>query len=441
MPISRGSAARGQQDALSRATASLPVGSGSAGIAARGGRLDAANSGTSMQTEADQSKRPAVKIIKDPWWLLVDPVLIAAAVAISALGTLLVYSATRGDVDEFSTADTSFLQRQALFVAVGLLLGAAAAFIEPSRVRQFWPSAYAIAISVLAAVSVVGIELNGTRGWFAVGSLTVQPSEPAKVVVIAGLALMLSPSRRGEVGVRQMAFALMTAALPVALVLAQPDLGTVLVYLVIAFAVIVVSGVDARWIACLALLAVVSIVGVFTSDLLAGYQQDRLTVFLFDANESSEAATTYAYNVEQAQIAIGNGGLLGQGLFNGTQTRSQLVPAQQTDFIFTVAGEELGLRGSVILLGLYALLLLRVWRTAVVASSAFDRLVCTGVFTMFSFQMFQAVGMTVGMMPVTGIPMPLVSYGGSSMLTSLTALGLVAGVYRRRLRMDAKTYF
>ena len=183
-------------------------------------------------------------------------------------------------------------------------------------------------------------------------------------------------------------------------------------YLIVAFVMIAVSGIDAKWVVSLALLAVACIAIVFSSDILEDYQQARLTVFLFDSEEVTEAAAAYAYNAEQAQIAIGNGGLLGQGLFRGTQTRSQLVPAQQTDFIFTVVGEELGLRGAGILLGLYALMLLRIWRTAVLASSAFGRLVCAGVFTMFAFQMFQAVGMTMGMMPVTGIPMPLVSYGG-----------------------------
>ena len=395
-------------------------------------------------------KRTEIRVAKDPWWLLVDPFSVLSAVAIAVLGTMLVYSATRGAPDEFTAPDMSFLKRQALFAIIGLLLGATTSFLKPHRVEQFWPLAYPATLVTLTAVALIGVEVNGTRGWFAVAGLTFQPSEPAKVVLIAGLALLLSPSGRGNsassrgnspygrdgVGIKSMCIGLGVTAAPTALVMLQPDLGTVLVYLVITFTMIVASGVDTRWIACLALLAVIAVVGVFRSDMLAGYQQARLTVFLFSPDAITEQAAAYAYNAEQAQIAIGNGGLRGQGLFRGTQTRSQLVPAQHTDFIFTVAGEELGLRGAAALLGLYAVLLLRIWRTAFLASSVFGRLVCVGVFAMFLFQMFQAVGMTMGMMPVTGIPMPLVSYGGSSMLTSMTALGLVAGVYRRRKRLD-----
>ena len=139
-----------------------------------------------------------------------------------------------------------------------------------------------------------------------------------------------------------------------------------------------------------------------------------------------------AYNAEQSQIAIGNGGLSGQGLFEGTQTASDLVPFQETDWIFSVAGEELGFRGAGLLLGVYALLLFRMWRIAMRATDLFDRLITVGVMAMFLFQIFQSTGMAMGMMPVTGIPLPMVSYGGSSMLTSMAALGLVLGVHRRR---------
>jgi rod shape determining protein RodA len=223
---------------------------------------------------------------------------------------------------------------------------------------------------------------------------------------------------------------------PIALILLQPDLGTVLVYLAILVSIVVVAGVQARMITLLALVAITGTIAVFQSDVLEGYQEKRLTVFLFDTNEIDAEAEIFAYNAEQAKIAIGNGGLTGEGLFQGTQTRSELVPEQQTDFIFTVAGEELGFRGAGFLLGLYALLLYRIWRTAQNASSLFGRLLCTGVFAMFLFQIFQSVGMTMGMMPITGIPLPLVSYGGSSMLTSMLALGLVAGVHRRRYEVD-----
>ncbi len=372
---------------------------------------------------------------KDPWWLLIDPFLILSALAVAAIGSVLVYSATRGVVDDFTEPDNSFLERQILFITIGVVVAIVAAFIAPRHMRRLYPLAFVAMMGALWLVLQVGVEVSGTRGWFSLGTFRMQPSEPGKLVVILGLALLLSP-RSGGAGLTRVALALGLTAAPIGLLMLQPDLGTMLVYLVIALVSVVASGIKLRWIALLAIVAAVGIVGVLRSDALADYQEARLRVYLFAPSEASDDAATYAFNVEQAQIAIGNGGIRGQGLFEGTQTRSDLVPEQQTDFIFTVAGEELGLRGALLLLGLYAVLLFRIWRTAQIAATPFERLVCTGVFAMFLFQMFQSVGMTMGMMPVTGIPLPLVSYGGSSMLTSMAALGLVAGVYRRRLDIE-----
>ena len=372
---------------------------------------------------------------KDPWWLLIDPFLNLSALAIAAMGSVLVYSATRGLVDDFTEPDTSFLERQLLFITVGVVVAAIAAFVAPRYMRRLYPLAFAVMMGALWLVLLVGVEVSGTQGWFSFGTFRMQPSEPGKLVVIAGLALLLSP-RAGGAGLVRLGLALMLTAAPIGLVMLQPDLGTMLVYVVVALVTVVASGIRLRWIALLGIVAAVGIVGVLRSDALADYQEARLRVYLFAPSEANDDAATYAFNVEQAQIAIGNGGLRGQGLFEGTQTRSDLVPEQQTDFIFTVAGEELGLRGAALLLGLYAVLLFRIWRTAQIAATPFERLLCTGVFAMFLFQMFQSVGMTMGMVPVTGIPLPLVSYGGSSMLTSMAALGMVAGVYRRRLDIE-----
>jgi rod shape determining protein RodA len=372
---------------------------------------------------------------RDPWWLLIDPLLMLTSVAIGALGVVLVYSATRGSATSLIPADRSFMERQSVFLVAGVGAGVVAALLDVRRLRKSVPLLYGGFVLALMAVLVVGVEVNGARAWFQLAGFQLQPSEPGKLVVILALASLFAPSK-GEVGTRRLVVGLVVAGLPIGLILIQPDMGTVLVYIAILVAIVVVSGVRARLIALLALLAVTGTIAVFQSNVLAQYQEARLTVFLFDTDEVDADAEIYAYNAEQAQIAIGNGGLTGEGLFEGTQTRSQLVPEQQTDFIFTVAGEELGFRGAGLLLGLYAILLYRIWRTAQNASSVFGRLLCTGVFAMFLFQVFQAVGMTMGMMPVTGIPLPLVSYGGSSMLTSMVALGLVAGVHRRRYEID-----
>lgn len=371
----------------------------------------------------------------EPWWLLIDPLLVVAVAGIGAMGTVLVYSSTRGSGFDLVEPDRTYLDRQVLFLAAGAVLGVAAALVKPRLIRRLAPLAYGLMAVSMLAVLAIGAEVHGARSWFSVGGYQFQPSELGKVVMIVTLALVFSRGPGGA-GPLRLGLALLSMAPPVVLIMLQPDPGTALVYGAVFVAVVVVSGVKMRWIALLALIALVGGVWVLRSDLLAGYQQARLTVFLFDIDQVGAEAAGFAYNAEQAQIAIGNGGLTGQGLFEGTQTRSNMVPAQQTDFIFTVAGEEMGLRGAGLLLGLYSLLMYRIWRTARNASSVFGRLVCTGVLAMFLFQLFQSVGMTMGMMPVTGIPLPLVSYGGSSMFTSLIALGLAAGVHRRRYDVD-----
>ncbi len=369
---------------------------------------------------------------RDPWWFVVDPLLILSVMAITAMGALLVYSATRGPATELDPADTSFLTRQVLFAVVGAGFGLFAALINIERIRSLVGVAYIATLGLLFGILLFGADINGTQAWYRIGGFTFQPSEPGKLVLIITLATVFSGDR---VGFQRMAAGLLLAGVPIGLILLQPDLGTVLVYIVITAVMITMSNISMRLILLLVLAAITAITMIFTSDVLEDYQKDRLTVFVLDDEAVAELgadAVRVAYNAEQSQIAIGNGGLTGTGLFQGTQTSSNLVPEQQTDFIFSVAGEELGFRGAAILLVLFAVVVLRIWRVAVRASDEFDRLLAVGVMSMFVFQVFQSAGMTMGMMPVTGIPMPFVSYGGSSMLTSMIAIGLILGVYRRR---------
>ncbi len=369
---------------------------------------------------------------RDPWWFVVDPLLILSVMAITAMGTLLVYSATRGPATELDPANTSFLTRQVFFAVVGAGLGLFAALINIERIRSLVGFAYIATLGLLFGVVLFGADINGTQAWYRVGGFTFQPSEPGKLVLIITLATVFSGNR---VGFQRVAAGLLLAGVTIGLILLQPDLGTVLVYIVITAVMITMSNISMRLILLLVLAAITAITMIFTSDVLEDYQKDRLTVFVLDDEAVAELgadAVRVAYNAEQSQIAIGNGGLTGTGLFQGTQTSSNLVPEQQTDFIFSVAGEELGFRGAAILLVLFAVVVLRIWRVAVRASDEFDRLLAVGVMSMFVFQVFQSAGMTMGMMPVTGIPMPFVSYGGSSMLTSMIAIGLILGVYRRR---------
>ncbi|HAI65503.1 MAG TPA: rod shape-determining protein RodA [Acidimicrobiaceae bacterium] len=369
---------------------------------------------------------------RDPWWFVVDPLLILSVMAITAMGALLVYSATRGLATELDPADTSFLTRQVFFAVVGAGLGLFAALINIERIRSLVSVTYISTLGLLLGILLFGADINGTQAWYRLGGFTFQPSEPGKLVLIVTLATVFSGDR---VGFQRMAAGLLLAGIPIGLILLQPDLGTVLVYIVVTAVMIMMSNISMRLILLLVLAAITAITMIFTSDVLEDYQKDRLTVFVLDDEAVAELgadAVRVAYNAEQSQIAIGNGGLTGTGLFQGTQTSSNLVPEQQTDFIFSVAGEELGFRGAAILLVLFAVVIVRIWRVAVRASDEFDRLMAVGVMSMFVFQVFQSAGMTMGMMPVTGIPMPFVSYGGSSMLTSMIAIGLILGVYRRR---------
>ena len=369
---------------------------------------------------------------RDPWWFVVDPLLILSVMAITAMGALLVYSATRGPATELDPADPSFLTRQVFFAVVGAGLGLFAALINIERIRSLVSVAYISTLGLLLGILLFGADINGNQAWYRMGGFTFQPSEPGKLVLIVTLATVFSSDR---VGFQRMAAGLLLAGVPIGLILLQPDLGTVLVYIVVTAMMIMMSNISMRLILLLVLAAITAITMIFTSDVLEDYQKDRLTVFVLDDEAVAELgadAVRIAYNAEQSQIAIGNGGLTGTGLFQGTQTSSNLVPEQQTDFIFSVAGEELGFRGASILLVLFAVVVVRIWRVAVRASDEFDRLMAVGVMSMFVFQVFQSAGMTMGMLPVTGIPMPFVSYGGSSMLTSMIAIGLILGVYRRR---------
>ena len=355
----------------------------------------------------------------------IDLLLPVLAFAIAGIGVVMVYSATRGPATDMRPADTVFLYRQMLFVCMG-----AAVMVLSAWIGHRWAQRLALPIHLgllvlLVGVLVVGVEVKGARAWFQFAGYQFQPSEFGKVAVIVALAAWMGAIQ--EVGVIRLTVAILIVGVPVGLILLQPDLGTILVYGAIAAGMILVAGTRGRHLLILGLILVTGMVMVFQSELLADYQVKRLLVFV-----DEEANTAASYNLEQAQVAIGNGGLSGTGLFEGTQNISDLVPEQQTDFIFTVIAEETGFVGSAVVLGLIGLLLARVWRIGRMADDRYGMLLATGVFSMLLFQVFQSVGMSTGIMPITGIPLPLVSYGGSSILTTFIALGLVESVHMRR---------
>jgi rod shape determining protein RodA len=261
--------------------------------------------------------------------------------------------------------------------------------------------------------------------------MSIQPSEFAKLAVVIGMALVVAERTEGRWGRRvrslEVVAMLAIAGIPAALILLQPDLGTMLVLTATVFGVVAVAGAGRRWLLGLGLAGVATAVGAVTMGVLKPYQVDRFLAFTNPDLDPRGAG----YNVEQARIAIGNGGLYGQGLFDGSQTRSGFVPEQHTDFIFTVAGEELGLVGAGLVIFLLVLLIWRALAIAADTDDMFGRVAAAGIACWWGFQAFQNIGMCLGIMPVTGVPLPFVSYGGSSMFAGMLALGLLHNIHLR----------
>jgi len=366
----------------------------------------------------------------------VDWVLVLSVVALSFLGAMLIWSATHNRTSLTDGNQYAFLVRHALNFAIGLVLAIGAAVTDHRRVRILAPLLYAASIVglILVLVPGVGSTINGSRSWIQLPFMSIQPSEFAKLAVIVGMALLIAEKsetdRHENARTVDVAQAVAVAAVPVILVMLQPDLGTVMVLGSIVFGIIAVSGVPKRWMLGLLTAGVVVAAIAIKLQVLKQYQLSRFIAF---ANPSSDPQGI-GYNVNQARIAIGNGGVFGQGLFHGGQTQNAFVPEQHTDFVFTVAGEELGLIGAGAIIVLFAIILFRGLRIAINARDAFGRLVATGIVCWFAFQAFENIGMTLGIMPVTGLPLPFVSYGGSSMFACLLAVGLLQNIHLRSHR-------
>jgi len=362
------------------------------------------------------------------YWRDLDWILLIAAFALSLMGSLLVWSASRADLASESDPQ-SYLKRHLINIGVALVLGFIASRINYRLLRAYTPVVY-VASMVLLLVPFVpglGVTIAGARAWIDVPlGLTIQPSEFAKITVILMMAALLSErrDREEEPSAQDVLLALTVAAIPTAIILVQNDTGTVLILAAISLSIVAVSGVRTRWLVGLIGAAILGVLASIQLGLLQEYQVDRLTSFI----NPDEDVSASAYNANQARIAIGGGGLDGYGLFEGPQTQGNFVPVNESDFIFTVAGEELGFLGSALLIALMAIIL---WRAVLIAWKADDlygRLVATGVAAWLAFQMFENIGMTLGIMPITGIPLPFVSAGGTSMMATWIALGLLQTV-------------
>ena len=361
-----------------------------------------------------------------------DKLLTFAVVGLLLIGTMLVYAGTREWFRSYGLDPEYYFKRHTLNIIIGGLLAYGTTLIDYRLLRAYTPIVWLAAVIGLIIVLIPGLgsEINGAQAWISFpGGFQLQPAELAKIAIIVGMAMILADREQSDKDPTDLDVvkALAIAAVPVLLIVAQPDLGTVLIISAAVVAMIGASGAPARWVIGLLLAAIVGVFAAVQTGAVSSYQVARLQSFV---DPSADPQAT-GYQLRQSRITIGSGGLLGKGLFEGPQTNGRFVPEQQTDFIFTVAGEELGFVGCSIILFLYTLFFIRAFAICRRSSDLFGRLVCIGVIAWFAFQTFENIGMTMGLMPMTGVPLPFLSYGGSSMFANLIGVGLLQNVHAR----------
>jgi rod shape determining protein RodA len=361
-----------------------------------------------------------------------DPIISICVGFLLLFGVLLVYAATRDWFASNNLDPEYYLKRQIVNVIIGIALAYGATLIDYRLLRAYTPIVWGVGVLGLAAVLVpgVGSTVNGSRSWISFpGGFQIQPAELAKISIIVGMSLILAEriSSDSYPSDRQVIQALGVAAVPILLIIAQPDLGTVLIIAASVVTMIAISGARSRWVIGLLTVGIAGIYLAVSTGQVSEYQLKRLRSFV-DPLADPQAS---GYQLRQARVTIGSGGFLGKGLFEGPQTNGRFVPEQHTDFIFTVSGEELGFLGSVLILALYLIILMRAFAIARRTNDLFGKMVCVGVISWFSFQIFENIGMTMGLMPMTGVPLPFLSYGGSSMFATMIGIGLLQNVYQR----------
>ncbi|CAN2211364.1 FtsW Bacterial cell division membrane protein [Candidatus Nanopelagicaceae bacterium] len=361
-----------------------------------------------------------------------DPILTIAVALLLLMGTLLVYAATRNWYAANGLDPEYYLKRHVINIAIGSLLAWGTTVVDYRLIRAYTPILWGLGVIGLTAVLIPGIgaEVNGAKAWIGLPfGFQLQPAELAKISIIVGMSMILSERSHDSDAAqdKDVLQSLVLAAIPVLLILKQPDMGTIFIIGIAVVTIIAVSGAPMRWVVGLILLAVIGSFAAVKVGVINDYQVKRLQAFV-DPNADSQGS---GYQLRQARITVGSGGFIGTGLFNGPQTNGRFVPEQQTDFIFTVAGEELGFLGCGFILILYLIVLMRGFGIARRSSDPYGKLVCTGVIAWFAFQAFENIGMTLGMMPMTGVPLPFVSYGGSSMFATMMGFGLLQNVHAR----------
>ena len=359
-----------------------------------------------------------------------DRGLFVGLIVLGLVGVVMIYSATRTALVNAGYNPHYYLERQGIFVVVGIVVMWAISRIDYRRLEILATPLYVISLFALAGVFVAGQSALGAQRWYNLGFIQFQPSEFTVLVII--LAVATYTQRRADgLTMYDVLRILVMGGTPLLLIVLQPDLGTAIIIVLVVAAMMVIAGVPPRFMTFLAIIGSVGGAGAVYFDLLHKYQVDRFVSFL-NQNSTNPALAPLIYEVSNAKSAIGSGGLHGAGLFQGLQTVLGYVPEQRTDFIFTAIGEQLGFIGSMLIVLLLAFVAFRMFRIGRTAKDTMGRVLGLGVFIFFAFSCFENIGMTMGIMPVTGIPLPLLSYGGSAVLVFYSAGGLVLSVSRRR---------
>ena len=361
-----------------------------------------------------------------------DRWLALAAFGLLAFGTVLVYAATKSWFASQHLDPQYYLKRHVINICIGLAMAYGITLIDYRLLRAYTPIVWGLGVLGLLAVLTpgVGSTVNGAKAWIALpGGFQIQPAELAKISIILGISMVLA--ERNGIGSdpsdKDVVKSLGVAAVPILLIMLQPDLGTTLIISAAIVIMIAVSGAPTRWVIGLLLIAALGGFVAVKAGVVSQYQIKRLQSFVDPSADPQQSG----YQLRQARITIGSGGVLGRGLFHGPQTNGRFVPEQQTDFIFTVAGEETGFLGSGLMLLFFGLFFWRAFLIAQRTDDLFGRLVCVGVIAWFALQTFENIGMSMGLMPMTGVPLPFISYGGSSMFATLIGFGLLQNVHLR----------
>lgn len=363
----------------------------------------------------------------------IDWVLMGAVGALTIISSFIIYSATRPRLLNKGADPFQFVQRQIIFVIIAIIVMAVVMWMDYVQLRGSAELFYAVTMVLLILVMVTGAVKGGAKLSFDVGPIALQPSELAKVATLLLLTGFLAEDDSKSVSWERFIQSLFIVGVPVVLVAIEPDLGSASVLVACAMGVLLVAGAQIRYISLITSLAIFSAAAGVISGVVKDYQLRRITGFL-NQNSDSASLQQLTTQVRFAKRAVATGGFFGKGYLRGPLTNGAFIPVQSTDFVFSAIGEQFGMIGAMLVLGLFVVVLWRVYRIARIAQDRLGYLICAGVFTMILWQTFQNIGMTMGITPVSGVPLPFVSYGGSHTVAFAIMIGLVQSVHMRRFR-------